>query len=456
MATPVLIVGHKHPDNDSIAGAVCYAYLKNQLMKRELEKNPDAEELVYQPACLGPLPDESRAIIEEFGLEAPVQIDNVSARVRDVMTSPVITVPASAKLLEAGRLLSKHNVRALVVTDAEGKYDGLITSRLISERYIAAMDEESHQSPDQVQAVAEDLVSSLTQEVSSLTDHDVLVVEPDDLLKDITDDLLASTLREAVVLGSDGTAVGIITRSDVAVRPQRKVILVDHNERAQAVDGLDEAEVLEIVDHHRIGDVSTANPIRFLNFPWGSTATIITAQFRQEGIEIPKGIAALLLSAIMTDTVILKSPTATDVDREQVEYLAGIVGEDPTEFGLRVFRCRRGDADMAVEKLVCADSKEFQLASGTILIAQRETVNLQGVMDREEEIREFLRKLQEENSYQFVLLLVTDIFAEGSNFLVEGDRSIVDKVFGIDSSASVWMPGVMSRKKQVAAPLLNA
>lgn len=177
-----------------------------------------------------------------------------------------------------------------------------------------------------------------------LVDNRPMAVAPDDLFNDVFEDLMANELREAVVLDEDGFAVGIVTRSDVAVKPRRKVALVDHNEFSQAVDGLKEAEIVEIVDHHRIGDVSTNQPIRFTNVPVGSSATIVTLKLRDAGIDIPEGIAATLLSAIMTDTVILKSPTATDVDREQVEFLAGIIGKDATEFGLHVFNARGGDA----------------------------------------------------------------------------------------------------------------
>lgn len=457
MATPVLVVGHKHPDNDSIAAAVSYAYLKNQLMKRILEADPSAEEFVYIPARLGPLPEESEAILDEYGVQAPELISHVCARVCDVMSSPVISISSDADLVDAGRLLNKHNIRAVAVTDAEGKYVGLLSSRKIAERYISAMDKVEREEGAHVdkQSVAADLVEALEQPVSAFTDTDVLRLRPDDLLKEAVIDLMASPLREAVVLDDEGFAVGIVTRSDVAVQPKRRVILVDHNECSQAADGIQEAQVCEILDHHRIGDVSTVNPIRFLNLPVGSTATIITLQFRENGVEIPKGIAAVLLSAIMTDTVILKSPTATDVDRNQVEYLAGILGTDAQKFGLHVFEQRGGDLDMDVETLCTADSKEFKVGDSTILIAQHETVTLDALMQREEEIRTYLRSLQESNAYEFVLLLLTDIVEEGSNFLVEGDHRRIDRVFGIDSSKTTWMPGVLSRKKQVAAPLLE-
>jgi manganese-dependent inorganic pyrophosphatase len=457
MATPVLIVGHKNPDNDSIAGAVGFAYYKNEMMKRTLAQNPDAEEFEYIPCRLGPLPEESEAILSEYGIEAPQLISHVYARVCDVMTSPVISLPGSATLLQASQLLAVHDIRSIVVTDENGKYAGVVSSRTIAERYISTVCKGAKDATEEsASMIAADLQASLTQDIMSLVDNRPMIVAPNDLYNDVFEDLMANELREAVVLDEEGVAVGIVTRSDVAVKPRRKVALVDHNEFSQAADGLHEAEIVEIVDHHRIGDVCTNQPIRFTNMPVGSSATIITCKLRNAGIDIPEGIAATLLSAILTDTVILKSPTATEVDREQVEYLAGIIGQDPTEFGLHVFNARGGDAEMDVKTLVTADSKEFKIPEGTILIAQHETVTLDTVMQREEEIREFLRDLKEKNSYEFVLLLVTDIIAEGSNFLVEGDHKKVDKVFGINSSKAVWMPGVLSRKKQVAAPLLEA
>jgi manganese-dependent inorganic pyrophosphatase len=312
-------VGHKNPDNDSIASAVGLAYLRNQLAARDAQKNPDADVREYLACCLGGLPPESAWVLSENGLEEPQLIIDVKAT-------------------------------------GDEKQD---------------------------------------------------------------------------------------------------VILVDHNETKQAVDGLEEANIVEIIDHHRLGDVTTAAPICFTSRPWGSTATIITTQFREAGIEIPQAIARVLLSAILTDTVILKSPTATPIDAKQVEYLSGIAEVEPVAFGKQLFACRGGEADLDIKTFVCADSKEFEVAGKTVLIAQHETVDLEGAMAREAEARAYMKKLADEHGYDFVLLLVTDILAEGSNFVVEGNHAVIDKVFGIDSSAVVWMPGVLSRKKQVAAPLLE-
>lgn len=454
MTAPIIVVGHRNPDNDSICSAVAYAHLKNELAKRDANGN---EAVSYVPARLGPLPPESAWILEKYGLAAPSVLGHVYARVADVMTSTVISVSHSATIMEAGRLLRKHNVRALVVTNDDGTYRGLVTTRMIAERYIAATDV-LQKDASSTMAVAADLIASLEQKVSDITETDVLVLDKEGLLREAIEDLMASELREAVVLDDDGFAIGIVTRSDVAVRPRRKVVLVDHNEMSQAAHGLEEAEVVEIIDHHRIADVTTANPIQFLNLPVGSTATIIATEYRRCGVEIPESIAAVLLSAIMTDTVILKSPTTTAVDHEQVAYLSDILGVDATEFGLSVFKCRGGEADVSVDRLVGADAKEFQLGDSPVLIAQHETVDLAAVLEREDEIRAYMRQQLEAKGYEFVLLMVTDIVAEGSQFLCEGNRRVVNRVFGIDckGSGGTWMPGVLSRKKQVAARILGA
>lgn len=473
--SPVIVVGHRNPDNDSICAAVGYAYLKNELARRRAQAasaaaGKDAAQISqpaqssqpqpvqqYIPARLGPLPPESAKILEENGFAAPQVVSHVHARVADVMTPDPISIEYDATLLEAGRMLRQCNVRSLVVVNDDGTYRGLITTRMIAERYISATDMMDEGGANSM-AVAADLIESLGQKVADITETDVLVLDKEGLLNDAIEDLMASALREAVVLDDNGFCIGIVTRSDVAKRPRRKVILVDHNEMSQAALGMEEADVVEIIDHHRIADVTTASPITFINLPVGSTATIVTMEFRKYGVEIPPALAAVLLSAVMTDTVILKSPTTTDIDREQANYLGGIAGVSPVEFGLKVFKYRGGEGNVSVDKLVGADAKEFQLGDATVLIAQHETVDLQSVMDREAEIREYMRSLLDSRGYEFALFMATDIIAEGSQFICEGNRRIVNRVFGISCTGEggTWMPGVLSRKKQVAALILGA
>ncbi len=451
MPTNVLVVGHRNPDNDSICSAVGYAYLKNELEKKERTG------LTYVPARLGPLPPESAWVLERSGIKPPEIVKHVHPRVGDAMTADPISIPPSASLMEAGRLLRKHNIRCLVVKDDAGKFLGLISTRAIAERYISATDKLDEDDPTSPMAVASSLIESLNQKVGELMATDILILDADGLLKEARVDLVKSPLREGVVLDEAGCAIGILTRSDVAASSKRKVVLVDHNEMRQAALGIEEADVIEIVDHHRIADVSTSNPIRFLNIPWGSTATIVTSEFRRYGIDIPEDIATVLLSAIMTDTIVLKSPTTTPTDHDQAAYLANILGVDATEFALEVFKAKGGDKDVSIENLVEADSKEFQVGDDVVLIAQHETVDLAAVMAREGEIREHMRGLREVRGYDFVLLLVTDILAEGSQFLLEGNPRTVNQAFGIvcETDGGNWMPGILSRKKQVAARILS-
>ncbi len=454
MAAPILVLGHKNPDNDAISAAIGYAWLKNELEKRNVA-DPDARR-VFVPARLGPLPAETAGVLEKWGIEPPRIINNLYSRVSDVMTSNPYCVTTESTLLQLARLLRKYNVRALVVTDAEGRYQGLVSMRMIAERYIAAT-EQMEEGYSQM-SVAADLIASLDQHVGEILEVDVLRLAPDARLDDATTELMDSPLREAVVLDEDERPIGIVTRSDVAVRPRRQVILVDHNETRQAAGGIEEAEILEIIDHHRIADISTMSPIRFINLPVGSTATIVALECQRLGIDPPKSIAAVLLSAVMTDTIILKSPTATSVDQQVVDYLAGILGVDATAFGVEVFAFRGGDDDMPIDELVSADSKEFPYNDGLVLIAQHETTNLESVMTREKEMREYLRKLVADHGYVCALLMVTDIIKEGSQFICEGDRRVVNRAFNISCAGEggTWMPGVLSRKKQVAARILEA
>ena len=192
--------------------------------------------------------------------------------------------------------------------------------------------------------------------------------------------------------------------------------------------------------------------------PVGSTCAIVAREFGIEGVEMPKAIAAVLLGAMLTDTVIMKSPTTTNFDRDIIAKTAEFVGVDPVEYGMSIFKCRSNPAELPVEKIVNADAKEFELSNGNkVYIGQFETVDLQAVLGREAEIREAIKALVAEKGYQFVLFFATDILAEGSQFICEGDTEFVNKVFGIDvTGKSVWMPGVLSRKKQVAAPILAA
>lgn len=454
---PVLVVGHRNPDNDSICSAVAYANLKNELATRKSSLGEDEAGHIYIPVRLGSLPNESKWVLEKNGFALPELISHVYTRVSDVMTPNPVSISPTATLLDAGRLLKKHNIRSLVVADEVEQFCGIISTRNIAERYVFATEILDENESANTHDVAISLEKSLTQPVHELMSTDVLQVESDALLKDTIPDLMESPLRECVVVDEDNHAIGIVTRSDIATNKKRKVILVDHNEITQAAPGIQTAEVVEIVDHHRIADVSTSAPIKFLALPIGATATIVAMEYTKHNVEITPAIAQVLLSAIMTDTVLLKSPTTTHADREQADILANIAGVDPDLFGIEVYKTRGNEKEMSVEELITSDAKEFVMDDARIMISAFETVDLASVLAREDEIRSHMRDILKSKGYEFVLFMVTDITRVGSQFICEGNRRAMNKAFNIKCTGEggTWMPGIISRKKQVAARLLN-
>lgn len=460
MPKKVYVVGHKNPDNDSICSAIAYAYLKNESAKNALKEGKEIE-YFYEPVRLGPMPPETAWVFKTYGLETPRALRHVYGRVRDKMTPDPICVRMDETVMLAGRRMRQNNVKSLVVIDKKKHYRGIISRRMIADRYISATDKMKGKSQN-LTAVAADLIQSLDEKVEDLMETDVLILDNEDLLKDATTGLMQSPLREAVVLDENNEeCIGILTRSDVIETLHKDVILVDHNEASQAPNGIDEANILEILDHHRIADISTLNPIKFMNLPVGSTASIVASEFenyKHSEIPIPKGIAAALLSAIITDTIILNSPTTTAFDRRMAEDLAKIVGVDIKDFGHDIFSNKGNDDKISIKELVLSDSKEFQLGDQRILIAQHETIDVEKIMKREDEIREFMKNLREKKDYEFVLFMITDIIAQGSRFLAAGNLDILNRLFDIHchGKGGTWMPGIVSRKLQVAPKILGA
>ena len=234
------------------------------------------------------------------------------------------------------------------------------------------------------------------------------------------------------------------------------VVLTDHNESSQSVEGLKDATVLGVVDHHRIGDFETATPLHYIALPWGSSCTIVAKLFEVLGQELTDVQAKLLLSAMMTDTLMLKSPTTTDVDRAIAAKLGEQLGVDPVKFGMEVFLSRPSGSFTAAE-MVGNDIKMFEVAGRKLLIGQYETVDKSRALGMIDEIREAMRAYQADKGAEGIVLCLTDIMEEGSQVLFEGETAVAQKGLGIaDEHDGVWMPGVLSRKKQVAAPILAA
>ncbi|MDN5358203.1 MAG: manganese-dependent inorganic pyrophosphatase [Candidatus Diapherotrites archaeon] len=235
----------------------------------------------------------------------------------------------------------------------------------------------------------------------------------------------------------------------------KDVWLMDHNEFEQSADGIEEANIVGVIDHHKI-KFSYDKPITYIALPWGSSSTIVAKLFEIEGIEIPRDIAGCLLSAILSDTVIFKSPTTTDVDREMAEKLARIAGiDDLKAWGIELFKAKSKIREKSAREIVLNDYKVYDFADKKFLINQVEVIDDSDVLARKEEILEEMRKVKEEQGLFAVLTMVTDIMKEGTTLLVVADDvSPIERAFGkkVEENA-IWLPGVMSRKKQIVPPL---
>lgn len=251
------------------------------------------------------------------------------------------------------------------------------------------------------------------------------------------------------------TLIDAIERAAEGAEPQL-VILTDHNEPGQSVAGLENATIFGVVDHHRFGDFTTAAPLHIVALPWGSSCSIVAKLFEVMGVEPTDTQAKLLLSAMMTDTLMLKSPTATAVDAAIAAKLGEQLGVDPVKFGMEVF-LTRPSGSFTAEQMVGNDIKMFEVAGTKLLIGQYETVDKSRALGMIPEIREAMRAYQAEKAADGIVLCITDIMEEGSQVLLEGDTATAQKGLQIEDVAEgVWMPGVLSRKKQVAAPILAA
>ena len=279
--------------------------------------------------------------------------------------------------------------------------------------------------------------------------QDLISFHLDDFLDDVRDVIFQSRYRSYPILDADGRAVGTLSRYHL-VRPNRKrVVLVDHNEISQSLPGLDQAELVGIIDHHRRGDVQTGYPVYMRNEPVGSSTTIVATMFQENGIMPGAQLAGLMAAAIVSDTVMFKSPTATPRDRRIAERLARIAGLDLEELGKEVFSA--GSAEKPARDLLLTDYKEFHLAEHRLAISQITTLDSARLVERREEFLKEMADIKKKNKYDFVLLMITDVLKEGTELIFLGDEDAIRQAFGVSKVKDnhVFLKGVMSRKKQV-------
>lgn len=292
-----------------------------------------------------------------------------------------------------------------------------------------------------------------------MTKKDLVCFNINDFIDSIKEKMLQTRYRSYPVVDDSFTIKGFISRYHLISRRRKKIILLDHNEKAQTIDGIEQADILEIIDHHRIGDIQTSYPVYFRNETVGSTATLIANLYFENGIKPSKGIAGILCAAILSDTMKFKSPTSTYADRAVAAKLAKIADINIDEFAMLLFKAGSSLHGMSPQAILDYDFKDYHFNKYKIGIGQIYSSDLEGFTEMKETLVVYMKEVLENNDYSLILLMATDIVNEGSDLLFVGnDKDLFNRAFGteLENVGSIYLKGIVSRKKQVVPLLTNA
>ena len=291
-----------------------------------------------------------------------------------------------------------------------------------------------------------------------MTRRELVTFDIDDYVDDVKDVMSRVRHRDFPVLGSNGNYVGMISRRNLMNMQKKQIILVDHNEKSQAVDGIGEAEILEIIDHHRLGSLETVSPVYFRNQPLGCTSTIIYQMYQEQRVEIPKEIAGLLLSAIISDTLMFRSPTCTPLDKSVAKRLAEIADVDIEDHAKKMFRAGSDFKNKTTEEIFYQDFKIFHTEDCDFGVAQISAMSGEELEQIGEQLRPFLPQVLGEKRLNMVYVMLTDILEESSKIIFAGEDAgkILAHAFKKQEDADgILLDGIISRKKQMIPTLMN-
>jgi manganese-dependent inorganic pyrophosphatase len=426
----IYITGHKNPDLDSLCSAYAYSVLKS-LTDKENE---------YIPVRAGHLSDSVKAILNTLQIEAPRYLSNVYPKVSDVMLKPTEKLDVSQPLTDLAKSY-KETTPSVVPIYENGRFKGLLSGEDITVYFMHKLGEEGQ--------IAE------IPTLGKLLGKSEAPIQEDDLFEEAKLSLSNSKKRGLAVFSGD-EFTGYVSRRCFLKAPSYKVIMVDHNEARQSVTGIESAEVVEIVDHHRLDASKTNLPIFIDTEPLGSTCTIVYRMFLRNNIVPDEYTAKVLLAGLISDTLILKSPTTTQIDTETAEELAKLCHVDIDTFGREMFSHVESLGKREPEKTILSDFKKYTEKGVMIGIGQCEVTTLN---DLEEYMQTYLDNLEivrEKNGLTWAALMITNVLKENSVLLTTGYKAekllpykqIAEKVYD--------MPNVMSRKKQLLPEMLYA
>lgn len=538
----VYVIGHKNPDTDSVCSAIAYAHFKNLTDKRFL----------FLPARAGKVNEETRFVLDRFGVPLPQEMESIAATVSDLDLKKPIALQENDSIHKLGTLMREQGVRTLPVVDGSRRFAGMVGLKDIALHHLEAsalttitsapiqldilvktLDCRVVSNPGKAEyltgniliasvqkgtllnkvsqgdiviigdqrdiqeelihtgcsalivtdglPVGADIISAaeekgvlilsspyhafatvqlmiLSQPVSSITCRNHPTVGLYTPITELRKRILESEYRSAVVVDSDNRLIGFTTRTDLLSPVRKRAILVDHNEVSQAVDNIEEAEILEIIDHHRVGDISTIAPIYVYNDPIGSTCTVVAGIMFLYQMHIPREIAGILLSGILSDTLLLTLSTTTERDRHEAERLAEIAGVSIRDYGKELLQASINIQGKTARELIAADFKEFLIGGKKFGVSQMMVLDCEEIDLREADLLAELEQLRTANGYDLAVLLVTNpLRSTHERVLIKGEKWIVEKAFNVKiENDTCMLPGVLSRKKDFIPALGRA
>lgn len=540
---PIIVIGHKNPDTDSICAAICYANLKRKLTGNE-----------YIACRAGHINGETRYVLDCFGVEPPKYIDSLEPKLTDVQYRKVGGISSHISLKRAWEYMRDNNIQTVPVVNEHNQLKGILTLGDVARFYMEDQDAnalaEAQTSYRNIvdalggELIVGDLDSHFTQgkvvvaaanpDVMEdyISEHDMVILgnryesqlcsiemkadciviglgskvsrtiqklareancaiiaspldtyacskvinqavpvrhvmrtkglitfRHDDLVADVKAAVSKKRVRYFPILDNSGSYMGMISQRNLLDMEHQQVVLVDHNEKDQAVDGIRSADVVEVIDHHRIDAVETSNPIYFRNEPLGCTCTIIALLYQENKVEIEPTIAGLLCSAILSDTLMFRSPTCTMIDQQVARMLAGIAGIDISEHATAMFNAGSRLGDRTPDEIFHMDYKRYTADDKALAVAQVTSVSQSELNKLGEQMIPYLQNLLPTSGLDMLFLMLTNIIDESTELLYvgQGAEEVVRAAFQRDCGPnSVQLPGVVSRKKQMMSPLITA
>jgi manganese-dependent inorganic pyrophosphatase len=445
MASPIYVTGHVNPDTDSIAAAIGYAWL--------IRERDGLDAVAARAGAINP---QTSWLLRFIGLDAPFLLSDASPRFESVVHRYDTTLP-DRPLRDAWAIASRTGgVTPLVNQD--GTPYGLITGASLFSFLVKMVGPNPRSQEIQIKELLEvpcrDAANERVSKFQSST-----------RIRDVLHRILREDKDEFFVVDEAGHYVGICRQRDLLNPPRLKLVLVDHNEAQQAVGSMEEAELLEILDHHRLGNPSTHVPIKFTVDIVGSTSTLVSERTEQAGLSAPPKIAAILLAGLLSDTLVLTSPTTTERDRQAGERLArwafaggsGLTNETIASFGQKVLAASAGLGTRMPKDIVTSDMKVYNAGRYQFAVAQAEVSDLYEVGERLSELKQALEELKNSKGLDFAMLMVTDV-VRSSSLLISTSPSpavLEELPYPPAQDGTRLAEGVVSRKKQLLPGILS-